>query len=103
MFIGTPLGESGEVVEDARAIGVEDVRAIGVYQHPMCIQPVMRVATDVVALVDDEYIPALSGQLLGDHRSGKAGADHQHVDLHCTAPASTAMVSATPADARSVV
>ena len=65
----------------------------------MFIQPVMRIAADVVALVDDKHVQAATGKLLGDHRSGKAGAHNQNVGLHCIAPASTAMSSATPADA----
>ena len=52
MLVRTPVGEATKVVEDIARVGVKDVRPVGMDQDPGTVVGVMRVASDMKALVD---------------------------------------------------
>ncbi len=80
MGIGPPGRELAQIVEDTRTVCVEDVRAIGMDQPPARIAPVVRIAADMVALIDHQHaLVQPARQSFGDHRPGETGADDQPV------------------------
>ena len=79
MFVGSPLGESRQVLEDALAVGVKDVRPVAVHQHAMRIQLVIGVTRNVRTPVDQQHVTAGIGQFPRDDAAGVAGADNQDV------------------------
>ncbi len=89
MFVGPPLGESRQVLEDALAVGVKDVRPVAVHQHAMRVIFVIGVARNVRPSVDQQHATAGIGQFPGDDAAGVAGADdedglvHGRHDLTC--------------------
>ncbi len=81
VLVGAPLGELGQVVEDALRVGVEDVRAVRVDQDAVVVVVVVGIAADVGAPVDEQDLLAgLRGQALGQHAAGEAGPDDQIVE-----------------------
>ncbi len=81
MFVGTPLGELREVIDDALGVGVEDVRAVAVDQHAGLVVVVVGIAGDMRAPVDHQHaLVQPRGKALGKHAAGKAGADDEVVE-----------------------
>lgn len=78
MLVGQPVGEAGQVVDDALGVGVEDVRAVGVDENAVGVGFVEGVAADVGALVDDQHLLAGAGEAFGDRAAGEAGADDDY-------------------------
>ena len=59
---------------------MEDVRAVLVDQQAGGVEPVIGVAADMAAAVDQQHaLVALAGQPLGQHAAGEAGADDEPV------------------------
>jgi hypothetical protein len=56
-----PLGERGEILDDARGIGAEIVGAVLVDEDPGGVDAVMGVSAEVVAAVNDHALPTGGG------------------------------------------
>ena len=81
VFVGAPLGELREVVDDALGVGVEDVRAVAVNQHAGFVVVIVGVAGDMRAPVDHQHaLVQAPGQPLGEHAAGETGADDQVIE-----------------------
>jgi hypothetical protein len=78
MLVRAPLGETRQIVDDARGIGMKDVRPVAVDHDARRIQMVVGVAADVITAVDHQHVQAQAcGQALGNDAAGKAGTHHQ--------------------------
>src|SRR5262249_41645958 len=73
-----PLRELGKILENPLRVGMEDVRPILVDQDAIFIVAVVGVPADMVPLVDDQNsLPGLAGQPLGEHAARKSRPDDQ--------------------------
>ena len=82
MFVGSPGGEAGEVVDDARGVGVKDMRPVAMDQNPGLVDLVEGVAGDMITPVDQQHAaPQTRGDLLGHNGAGEAGPDNEIASL----------------------
>ena len=81
MFVGSPLGESRQVLEDALAVGMEDMRPVAVHQHAMRVVLVVGVTCDVRSSVDQQHATAGIGQFTGYDAAGVAGSDDEVIKV----------------------
>jgi len=81
VLVGPPVGEVAEVVEHIFGVGVKDMRAILVHQNTILIVMVVSVASNVAALVNDEYFFIATGsQPFGQHAAGKTGPNDKIIE-----------------------
>lgn len=84
MFVGAPFGEARQPGQHTVAVGVEDVRAVAVQDDAVGVRPVVGVAGDMVARLDDLDPESGIGQLAGGDGAGEAGShdqDRTHVQM----------------------
>jgi hypothetical protein len=80
MLVGPPARELRQIVEDRLRVRVEDVRTIGVHQDARRVEPVMRIAADMVAPIDQEHpLAPLTRDAFSQDAAGEAGTDDQPV------------------------
>ncbi len=94
MLVRAPLGELGEIVDDALGIGMEDVRAVAVDQHAGFVVMIVGIAADVRPAIDHQHALVQPGrQPLGQHAAGETGPDDQVIET--AAPSVAGFTSAT--------
>src|SRR4051794_29755362 len=86
MLVRSPVGELRQIIEDGLAVRMENVRPVLVDQHAGHIMPVVGVAADMRAPIDEQHLVlALTCQPLGDDTAGEPGADHEPI-IHAVFP-----------------
>jgi hypothetical protein len=78
MLVRAPLGESRQVFEDAFGVGMEDVRPVFVNKNACVVIAVIRIAADVVSLINNENARIeLRGKPLGQYATCKSRANNE--------------------------
>ena len=80
MLILPPLGEARQILEHIAAVGVKDVGPVLVHEHARIVVMVVRIAADVVALVDDEHrLAGVCCETLCHDAACESGSDNEVV------------------------
>src|ERR1051326_5645448 len=73
MLILPPLGKCRKILEELLRISMKNMWAVAVYENPRLVIVIVRISTDMIAAIDEQYaLILLRGQTLDKYTSGEA-------------------------------
>ena len=80
VLVRVPFGKSGEIVPDLGAVGVKQMGPVQMDHHPVLVQPVVGIPSNMPSAVDNKDAPIEpAGQPLCEDRAREACANNQKI------------------------